>query len=43
LIEWDNDQLTLRDTTTGKAVELGSFGADNRAVFAAMLEQGTGQ
>ena len=43
LIEWDNGQLTLRDTTTGKAVELGSFGADNRAVFAAMLKQGTGQ
>jgi putative photosynthetic complex assembly protein len=40
LIEWDNGQLTLRDTTTGTGLELASFGADNRAVFAAMLKQG---
>lgn len=38
LIEWSDSALTLRDTTTGKAVELASFGSDNRAVFAAMLK-----
>ena len=41
LIEWQNGALSLRDTTTGKSVELASFGADNRAVFAAMLKQET--
>lgn len=40
LIEWDDGGLTMRDTTTGETVELASFGADNRAVFAAMLERG---
>lgn len=40
LIEWDDGGLTIRDTTTGETVELASFGADNRAVFAAMLEKG---
>ncbi|QUL38023.1 photosynthetic complex assembly protein PuhC [Erythrobacter sp. JK5] len=40
LIEWDNGALTLRDTTTGGTVELASFGKDNRAVFAAMLDKG---
>lgn len=43
LIEWDNGELTLRDTTTGSTVELASFGADNRAVFAAMLKGGANQ
>lgn len=41
LIEWDSGALTLRDTETGGTVELASFGADNRAVFAAMLSEGT--
>lgn len=41
LIEYDNGALQLSDTTTGKAVELASFGADNRAVFAAMLKKET--
>ena len=41
LIQWDNGSLTLRDSTTGTAVELASFGKDNRAVFAAMLEKET--
>lgn len=40
LIEYDDGALALRDTTTGGTVELASFGRDNRAVFAAMLEQG---
>ena len=43
LIEWDNGELTLRDTTTGSTVELASFGADNRAVFSAMLKGGANQ
>ncbi|MFL0355848.1 photosynthetic complex assembly protein PuhC [Erythrobacter sp. GH1-10] len=38
LIAWDNGALSLRDTTTDKSIELASFGADNRAVFAAMLK-----
>lgn len=38
LIEWDNGELTLLDTTTGSTVELAAFGANNRAVYAAMLE-----
>lgn len=38
LIEYDNGALQLLDTTTGASVELASFGADNRAVFAAMLK-----
>ena len=37
LIAWDSGALTLRDSTTGETIELASFGADNRAVFAAML------
>ena len=41
LIEYDDGDLTLRDTTTGGSVELASFGKDNRAVFAAMLTAGT--
>ena len=40
LIEWDNGELTLLDSTTGGTVELASFGADNRKVFADMLEKG---
>ncbi|WP_298336617.1 photosynthetic complex assembly protein PuhC [uncultured Erythrobacter sp.] len=38
LIEWDNNMLTLRDTTTGESVELGSFGKGNRTTFANFLE-----
>ena len=35
---YDNDSLTLSDRETGTSVELGSFGPDNRAAFAALLE-----
>ena len=35
---WRNDTLTLTDKATGRAIELGSFGADNRAAFAALLQ-----
>ncbi len=41
LIEYQDGALQLRDTTTGKSVELASFGADNRAVFAAMINEET--
>ena len=41
LIEWEDGALTLRDSTTEETVELASFGADNRKVFADMLEKGT--
>ncbi len=40
LIEWDNGELTLMDSTTGGSVELASFGTGNRATFAAFLERG---
>ncbi|EAQ27804.1 possible photosynthetic complex assembly protein [Erythrobacter sp. NAP1] len=41
LIEWDNGELTLIDSTTDATVELGSFGPGNRETFAAMLERGS--
>ena len=34
---WQNSALTLRDPATGRAIELGSFGATNRAAFARFL------
>ncbi len=40
LTEWDNGTLSLSDSETGKSVELGSFGPDNRASFAALLDGG---
>ena len=35
---WRDGSLSLTDTATGREVELGGFGADNRAVFVALLE-----
>lgn len=40
LIEWDNGDLTLRDSTTEATVELSAFGAGNRKTFADMLHKG---
>lgn len=37
---WQNGTLSLTDKMTGRAVELGSFGPDNRAAFAALLPGG---
>lgn len=37
LTEWDNGGLTLSDPVSGKAVEVSSFGPDNRAAFANLL------
>ena len=37
LTQWENGSLSLRDPATGRAIELGSFGATNRAAFARVL------
>lgn len=37
---WQDGSLSLTDTATTKSVELGAFGPDNRAAFAAFLEAG---
>jgi putative photosynthetic complex assembly protein len=37
LTQWGNGSLTLRDPATGRSIELGSFGATNRAAFARFL------
>lgn len=41
LTQWANGALTLRDPATGRAIELGSFGATNRAAFARFLQPAT--
>lgn len=38
LSSWSDGQLSLRDTATGRELELGGFGSTNRAEFAALLE-----
>lgn len=35
---WQDGSLSLGDSATGREVELGGFGADNRAVFVALLD-----
>ncbi len=37
---WKNGALSLNDTATGRSIELGSFGPDNRAAFAVLLPGG---
>jgi hypothetical protein len=37
---WKDGQLSLKDPATGREIELGAFGASNRAQFAGLLEQG---
>ncbi|WP_421854990.1 photosynthetic complex assembly protein PuhC [Novosphingobium sp.] len=37
---WKNGTLSLEDKATGRNIELGSFGPDNRAAFAALLPGG---
>ncbi len=39
---WQDGALSLTDQATGRVVELGAFGADNRATFVALLERGDG-
>lgn len=36
--QWADGALTLTDTSTGRIIELGSFGSTNRAAFAQLLE-----
>jgi putative photosynthetic complex assembly protein len=37
---WQDGSLSLVDGATGRSIELGAFGLDNRAVFAGLLERG---
>lgn len=39
--QWADGALTLKDPTTGRIIELGSFGSTNRASFAQLLVPGT--
>lgn len=39
---WQDGSLSLDDRATGRSVELGAFGPDNRAAFLRFLEQGQG-
>lgn len=38
---WQDGALSLKDSATGRSVELGSFGPDNRAAFLRFLPEGT--
>jgi putative photosynthetic complex assembly protein len=35
---WEDQRLSLHDGATGRTIELGSFGADNRAAFMRLLQ-----
>ncbi len=37
---WGDGSISLEDSATGRNIELGAFGNDNRAVFLDMLEPG---
>ena len=37
LTEWNDGELSLTDTATGRSIELNAFGTTNRASFAALL------
>ena len=37
LTEWNDGELSLTDTATGRSIELNAFGTTNRAAFAALL------
>jgi putative photosynthetic complex assembly protein len=38
--QWADGALTLKDKSTGRVIELGSFGSTNRAAFAQLLAPG---
>lgn len=40
LTAWGDGSLSLTDSATGRMIELGAFGADNRAIFAELLPEG---
>lgn len=42
LAEWPNGRLTLEDLATGKRIELGAFGAENRVAFSQLLSAARG-
>lgn len=37
---WEDGSLSLKDEATGRMIELGAFGPDNRATFIALLPEG---
>jgi len=39
LTEWEGGGLTLNDPVTGRSVEVSSFGPDNRAIYANLLDR----
>lgn len=41
LTSWADGSLSLTDTATGRMIELGAFGEDNRRIFASLLPAGT--
>jgi len=40
LITWDNDAMTLRDTQTGRSVELHAFGSKTHEIYQDMMAKG---
>lgn len=40
ITQWNDGALTLKDVSTGRTIELGSFGPTNRAAFAQLLVPG---
>ncbi|MEM6857452.1 MAG: photosynthetic complex assembly protein PuhC [Pseudomonadota bacterium] len=40
LIKWDNEAMTLRDTQTGRSVELAAFGSKTHEVYKDILVKG---
>lgn len=40
LTHWEDQRLSLEDTSTGRVIELGSFGPDNRKAFMTLLTAG---
>ncbi|MDP3493919.1 MAG: photosynthetic complex assembly protein PuhC [Hyphomonadaceae bacterium] len=42
LAQWQNGRLSLEDLATGKVIELGAFGAENRKAFAQLLSAAVG-
>ncbi len=43
LISWNNGSMTLRDSQTGQAVEVSSFGAKTNEVYENILKEGRNQ
>jgi putative photosynthetic complex assembly protein len=42
LTRWSDDRLTIRDTATGRLIDLGGFGIDNASAFARLLRRTEG-